>query len=88
MPINHIQEEFGNELKPKFQPFTPEQLLRLPEVEAIVGLKKSKVYTLIQEGEFPQPVKLGARSVRWKASDIYTWISSLPTANIAEEAAA
>lgn len=65
-----------------------ESLLRLPEVEAVVGLKKSKLYTLIQEGKFPQPVKLGTRSVRWKASAVYAWIDSLPTVNITEEAAA
>ncbi|WP_306546959.1 AlpA family transcriptional regulator [Desulfobulbus sp.] len=65
-----------------------ESLLRLPEVEAIVGLKKSKVYTLIQEGGFPKPVKLGTRSVRWKASDVYSWINSLPVAALTEEAAA
>lgn len=65
-----------------------ESLLRLPEVEAIVGLKKSKLYTLIQEGGFPPPVKLGTRSVRWKASTVYGWIDSLPAANLTEEAAA
>jgi prophage regulatory protein len=65
-----------------------ESLLRLPEVEAIVGLKKSKLYTLIQEGRFPQPVKLGTRSVRWKASTVYGWIDGLPSANITEEATA
>ncbi len=65
-----------------------ESLLRLPEVEAIVGLKKSKLYTLIQEGGFPQPVKLGTRSVRWKASAVYGWIDSLSPANLTEEAAA
>lgn len=65
-----------------------ETLLRLHEVEAIVGLKKSKLYTLIQEGRFPQPVKLGTRSVRWKASTIYGWIEALPVVNIIEEAAA
>ncbi|MGE4401825.1 MAG: helix-turn-helix transcriptional regulator [Desulfobulbus sp.] len=65
-----------------------ESLLRLPEVEAVVGLKKSKLYTLIQEGRFPPPVKLGTRSIRWKASTIYAWIDSLPTANTTEEVAA
>ena len=67
---------------------TTESLLRLPEVEAVVGLKKSKLYTLIQEGRFPQPVKLGTRSVRWKASSVYAWIESLPTADITGEATA
>ena len=88
MPIDHIQEEFGSELKRKFQRFTPEQLLRLPEVEAIVGLKKSKLYELIASDRFPRPVKLGTRSVRWKASSVYGWIDNLSTVNLTEEAAA
>ena len=65
-----------------------ESLLRLPEVEAIVGLKKSKLYTLIQEGCFPKPVKLGTRSVRWRASTVYGWIDGLPSTKITEEVAA
>ena len=56
---------------------TPESLLRLPEVEAVVGLKKSKIYSLLQEGQFPAPVRLGPRSVRWKASAVSAWIANL-----------
>ena len=56
---------------------TPESLLRLPEVEAVVGMKKSKIYSLLQEGQFPAPVRLGPRSVRWKASAVSAWIDNL-----------
>ena len=58
-------------------PATPESLLRLPEVEAVVGMKKSKIYSLLQEGQFPAPVRLGPRSVRRKASAVRTWIDNL-----------
>jgi len=54
-----------------------EQLLRLEDVETAIGIKKSKVYTLLKEGKFPQPVRLGSRSVRWKSSDIQKWIADL-----------
>ncbi len=54
-----------------------ESLLRLPEVEAVVGLKKSKIYSLLQEGLFPAPDRLGPRSVRWKASAVQEWIDGL-----------
>ena len=54
-----------------------ESLLRLPEVEAVVGLKNSKIYSLLQEGQFPAPVRLGPRSVRWKASAVSAWIANL-----------
>lgn len=56
---------------------TTDTLLRLPEVEAIVGLKKSKLYLLIQEGDFPPPIRLGKRAVRWKASVVDAWINNL-----------
>ena len=67
---------------PNANPTTPapaESLLRLPQVEAVVGLKKSKIYSLLQEGQFPAPVKLGPRSVRWRASAILKWIDGLKT---------
>ena len=54
-----------------------ESLLRLPEVEAVVGMKKSKIYSLLQEGQFPAPVRLGPRSVRWKSTDVEAWIDGL-----------
>lgn len=56
---------------------TPESLLRLPEVENIAGMKKSKLYALVKEGQFPAPVRIGPRSVRWKASAVRSWIDGL-----------
>ena len=50
------------------------RILRLPAVEAAVGFKKSKLYELIQEGQFPQPVRLGAKSVGWLAEEVQAWI--------------
>ena len=62
---------------PNANPTTPapaESLLRLPQVEAVVGLKKSKIYSLLQAGQFPAPVRLGPRSVRWQGSAVRAWI--------------
>ena len=69
---------------PNANPTTPapaESLLRLPQVEAVVGLKKSKIYSLLQAGQFPAPVRLGPRSVRWKGSAVRAWIVGLKTDN-------
>ena len=69
---------------PNAHPPTPppaESLLRLPQVEAVVGLKKSKIYSLLQAGQFPAPVRLGPRSVRWKGSAVRAWIDGLKTDN-------
>jgi prophage regulatory protein len=41
----------------------PERLIRLPEVEAAVGLRRSAIYARIKGQEFPSPVKLGRTTV-------------------------
>ena len=56
-----------------------EKLLRLSEVEAAVGYRHTKIYSLIHAGLFPAPVRLGARAVRWKNSEIQAWIDGLST---------
>ena len=53
-----------------------EKHYRLPAVEEIIGLKRSSIYELIAAGEFPRPVKLSARAVAWRESDIATWMES------------
>lgn len=53
-----------------------EKLLRRPEVEARTGLSRSTLYHWMKRGEFPQPVKLGARLVAWRESDIGDWLES------------
>lgn len=52
-----------------------ERLLRLPEVESMVGLRKSSIYDAMKRGEFPSPVKLSRRAVCWPASAIDAWIA-------------
>ena len=51
-------------------------LLRRPEVEARTGLSRSTIYQWIKDGEFPSPVKLGARLVAWRESDIEEWLNA------------
>lgn len=66
-------------------PAPAERLLRLPEVEGLVGLRKSKLYDLVKRGQFPAPVRLGPRSVRWKASAVRAWIDGLKTDTTGKE---
>lgn len=48
--------------------------LRLPQVEAKVGLKRSTIYAMAKQGEFPSPVKLGARASAWIESQVDDWL--------------
>jgi prophage regulatory protein len=52
----------------------PYDLLRLFGVENKTGLKKSLIYQMIQDKEFPSPIKIGKRSSAWIASEIDQWI--------------
>ena len=51
------------------------KLLRLSEVQRIVGFRKSSLYKLIAADEFPRPVKIGHAS-RWVATEIYAWVDN------------
>jgi prophage regulatory protein len=57
----------------------PEKLLRIKEVMARCGVRRSFVYRHVSLGDFPSPVKLspGKRApIAWRESDIDKWIES------------
>lgn len=57
------------------------RLLRLPEVEAAVGLKKSAIYDHIKKGQFPAPVKTGGGQINaWASDEIQAYIERLKAA--------
>ena len=49
-------------------------LLRLPQVLARVGLKTTRLYELVGDGEFPKPIRLGDRAVAWLSTEVDSWI--------------
>ena len=50
-----------------------ERLLPIRDVEQLTGFKKSSVYSFIEAGDFPKPIKIG-RSRRGPWGDISDWI--------------
>jgi prophage regulatory protein len=64
----------------------PDRLLRLPEVESMVGLRKSSIYDAMRRGEFPAAVKLSRRAVCWSESSIRDWIQDRINAARASQA--
>lgn len=49
-------------------------VLRLPAVKARTGLSRSSIYKLAAVGSFPNPIRLGARSVGWLEAEINEWL--------------
>lgn len=56
----------------------PDRLLKLDEVRRKIGMGATWIYDRIRKGEFPRPLKLSERCVRWRERDINAWIDSLP----------
>ena len=50
-------------------------ILRRKQVEQRTGLSRSTIYLHIQEGTFPRPINLGARSVGWLENEIEAWLT-------------
>lgn len=50
------------------------RLLRLPEVIARVGLKRSAIYQRMTDGRFPRSRSLGPKCTVWIESEIDAWI--------------
>ena len=46
------------------------RILRLPQLVEATGETRSTIYKRISEGQFPKPVKLGAKSVGWVEDEI------------------
>ncbi|QDX96875.1 helix-turn-helix transcriptional regulator [Pectobacterium carotovorum] len=50
-------------------------LIRFHEVKKRTGYSKAWLYRLINEYRFPQPVKIGSRSIAFVESEIDEWIN-------------
>ncbi|QLA70380.1 AlpA family transcriptional regulator [Enterobacter pasteurii] len=50
-----------------------DKLVNMAFITAFSGLSDKWFYKLIQDGQFPKPIKLG-RSSRWLRSEVETWM--------------
>lgn len=57
---------------------TRQSILRKRDVLARTQISSASLYRKLKAGEFPKPVKLGARSVGWRDTDIDAYIAALP----------
>jgi len=54
----------------------PNDLIRIKEVIQMTGTSRSFIYSCINQGSFPKPIQLGARSVAWQRCKIENWVLS------------
>ncbi|MEX6282192.1 helix-turn-helix transcriptional regulator [Providencia hangzhouensis] len=54
-------------------PLLDDQCVDMKFITRLTGLTDKWFYKLIQDGEFPKPIKLG-RSSRWLKSEVEDWL--------------
>ena len=50
------------------------QIFRRRQLEERLGLTRSSIYKMMDDGEFPRPMKIGRRAVGWRADEIAQWL--------------
>jgi prophage regulatory protein len=50
------------------------RILRRRDVQRLVGLGRSSIYSMMAKGTFPQAIKLGPRAIGWVEEEIEAWI--------------
>ena len=54
----------------------PECLIRIREVCLLIGVSRSTIYRMVDDGSFPKPLELGPRFKAWQKKTVINWIAS------------
>jgi prophage regulatory protein len=57
------------------------RLLRLAQVMEVTGLKRTKIYGLQAQGDFPMRIQITSSSVAWLEHEVQSWIAKRVTAS-------
>jgi prophage regulatory protein len=57
-----------------------EEILRKRRVLSVIGMGNTWLHDAVKRKEFPAPVRLGARAVGWKRSDVEAWVANRQSA--------
>ena len=63
------------------QAHSEKALARRRQVEQLVQLSRSTIYAAVKAGTFPAPVRIGARAVAWRVSEVEQWLAARPLAS-------
>ena len=65
-----------------------DELLTRRDVEKRCRIARTTIYRLMRVGQFPEPIRIGPRAVRWSQREIEAWLASRPRATGERPAAA
>jgi predicted DNA-binding transcriptional regulator AlpA len=52
------------------------ELLKVRDIQARLGIGRSAVYALIHEPSFPAPIAINSRILRWEVTEFEQWLLS------------
>jgi predicted DNA-binding transcriptional regulator AlpA len=58
-----------------------ERLIGERERHRITSVSRAQCWRLERDNKFPRRLYLGPRTVRWRLTEVLTWIAELPTAS-------
>ncbi len=63
------------------RPVVPrDRLIRIAEVQQLIGCKKSSIYKMLEEGKFPKPIRYSPRLVVWQETVVLQWVQDVVNA--------
>jgi prophage regulatory protein len=51
-------------------------VVRMSRLVEMIGLSRSTIWKLLSEDQFPNPIRLGSRSIAWRIKDVEEWRQS------------
>jgi len=57
-----------------------DSIRRLPATLAIVGVSRSTWLDLVRRKQAPAPIRLSAKAVGWRESELRNWLDNRPSA--------
>ena len=75
--VSAIRTKSKEETEASTPPMNPRTLFRLSDLCESLGVSRSAIYRWISEVEFPAPVHISERAVRWRSEDIEQWKNAL-----------
>ncbi len=74
MKVSEVTEPNRAQPHAKVSPLEP--LMKIGDVEAYLGIKKSSIYRAIKEGTFPPPIQLTPNTSRWRRSEVEAFVTA------------
>lgn len=58
-----------------------DRLVRIKEINECFAIPVSTIWYWVNKGNFPKPIKMGARFIAWRESELNAWLDAKQSKN-------